>query len=147
LDTGVEFYTKDDVLELAGQTSYDRGVDYIERVTDLAYDEGLVTATVEGTDEYEVELRVEDGLDGDCDCLHSQEGNFCKHCVAVALVFLYHAEHGTLVTAADEPEGSGSLAEYLAGLKHSELVDLLLEAAERDPALERQLTLRAAAVP
>jgi uncharacterized Zn finger protein len=146
----VEFYTKDDVLELAGQTSYDRGVDYIERVMDLAYDEGLVTATVEGTDEYEVELRVEDGLDGDCDCPHSQDGNFCKHCVAVALVFLYHAEHGTLVTVAGEPGGSGSsgsLAEYLTGLEHSELVELLLEAAERDPLLGLQLTLRAAAVP
>ena len=143
----MEFYTVDDVLALAGQASYDRGVDYIERVTGLAFDGGRVTAAVEGTAEYEVELRVEGGLEGYCDCPHSGEGNFCKHCVAVALVFLYHAEHGTLVTVAGETGTSGGLAEYLAGLEHSELVDLLLEAAERDPLLGLQLTLRAAAVP
>ena len=140
----MESYTKDDVLELAGRTSYDRGVDYIDRITDLTFDGGQVTATVEGTDVYEVEVRVKGGLDGDCDCPYGEEGNFCKHCVAVALVFLYHAEHGTLASLAGEPGDSSSLAEYLTALEHSEMVDLLLEAAERDPALAQRLELRAA---
>src|SRR5262249_9127249 len=72
---------------------------------------------------------------------------FCKHCVAVALVFLYHAEHGTLARVADEPGDSGDLAGYLTGLAHAELVDLLLDATERDPALGQRLALRAAAAP
>src|SRR5262249_46775563 len=120
--------------------------DLIERVTGLAFDGGRVTAAVVDTAEYEVELRVEGSPDGYCDCPHSGEGNFCKHCVAVALVFLYHAEHGTLLTVASGTGSAGSLAEYLTGLEHSELVELLLEAAERDPLLGLQLTLRAAAV-
>src|SRR5262249_34838256 len=100
---GVKLYTRDDVLELAGQSSYELGLDYIDRVTDLGLDGGRITATVEGTEEYEVDLHVEGGLGGECGCPYGEEGNFCKHCVAVALVFLYHAEHGTLARVADEP--------------------------------------------
>lgn len=141
----MELYTKSDVLDLAGRTSYDRGVDYIDRIADLAFDGGRVTAIVEGTDEYEVNLRVDGGLDGQCDCPYGEEGNFCKHCVAVALVYLYHAEHGTLATVVGEPGESGDLAGYLTALDHSELVDLLLEAADRDSAVGQWLALRAAA--
>src|SRR5262249_3291655 len=130
-----------------GQSSYELGLDYIDRVTDLGLDGGRITATVEGTEEYEVDLHVEGGLGGECGCPYGEEGNFCKHCVAVALGVLYHAEHGTLSRVADEPGDSGDLAGYLTGLAHAELVDLLLDATERDPALGQRLALRAAAAP
>jgi len=133
-------YTKEDILDLAGQASYDRGVSYIDNVTELAFEGTKVSATVQGTDEYEVTLNLDNGLDGYCDCPYGEEGNFCKHCVAAALIYLYHAEHGTLTTDAADPAG---LAGYLASLGHAELVDLLLEAADRDAALRQRLELRA----
>jgi hypothetical protein len=60
-------------------------------------------------------------------------------------VYLYHAEHGMLASVAGGPADSGDLAGYLAALDHAELVDLLLEAAERDPAVGQWLALRATA--
>ncbi|GHB74754.1 hypothetical protein GCM10010397_51630 [Streptomyces spinoverrucosus] len=47
--------------------------------------EGSVTAVVHGTDVYEVELTLGggEGITGWCDCPYGQEGNFCKHCMAV----------------------------------------------------------------
>ncbi|HET8662660.1 MAG TPA: SWIM zinc finger family protein [Micromonosporaceae bacterium] len=140
LNTLVLPYTKDDILDLAGQASYDRGVSYIDNVTELAFEGTKVSAAVQGTDEYEVTLTFDNGLDGYCDCPYGEEGNFCKHCVAVALIYLYHAEHGSLTTDATDPAG---LADYLATLAHAELVDLLIEAAGRDAALRQRLELRA----
>lgn len=133
-------YTKNDILELAGQASYDRGVDYIDNVTELTFEGTEVSATVQGTGEYEVTLSLEDGLDGYCDCPYGEADNFCKHCVAVALIYLYHVEHGTLTADAAGPAG---LAGYLDSLDRAELVALLLEAADRDAALRQRLELRA----
>lgn len=51
----------------------------------LEVGEGSVTAVVHGTDVYEVELTLGggEGITGWCDCPYGQEGNFCKHCMAV----------------------------------------------------------------
>lgn len=45
--------------------------------------------------------------------------------MAVALIYLYHAEHGTPITTAT---GTGGLDDYLASLDHADLVTLLLDA-------------------
>ena len=63
-----------------GQTYFDEG-----RVSDLERTENSYTATVEGTEEYEVEIL----LDGDsiedmiCDCPYAEDRNACKHMAAV----------------------------------------------------------------
>lgn len=132
-------YSVDDILSLAGRASYDRGVDYIDNVSDLDVQGDLVTAAVSGRDDYEVTLNLRHGLAGDCDCPWGEEGNFCKHCVAVALIHLYHAEHGTSTITAT---GTGGLDGYLASLDHADLVTLLLDAADRDPALRQRLELQ-----
>jgi uncharacterized Zn finger protein len=144
LDVPVASYTIDDIEAVAGARSYQRGIDYIDRVSDLAAGAGVVTAVVYGSGAYQVRLEVDAGLDGDCDCPWGQEGNFCKHCVAVALVYLYQVEHGIAIpeAAADQPP---ALVDYLATLEHDQLVELLLEAAGGDPGLRRRLELRAAA--
>jgi hypothetical protein len=140
LNTGVPPttpYTKDDILDLAGPASYDRGVGYVDNITKLAVNGSQVTATVLGTDEYEVTLYLDDQLDGECDCPFGAEGNFCKHCVAVALVHLYQVEHGTVAQ-----QRTDDLADHLASLDRGELIDLLLDAADRDPSLRQRLELR-----
>jgi uncharacterized Zn finger protein len=119
-------FTKDDVLALAGAKSYDRGCYYRDAVDDLEADDIGVYATVHGGDLYEVRLHLTGKLAGSCDCPWGEEGNFCKHCVAVALVYLYELEQGR-----DIPRRL-DLRAYLETLDREALVDLLIEAAEID---------------
>ncbi|WP_182887369.1 SWIM zinc finger family protein [Microbispora sp. H10885] len=135
-------FTKDGLRALAGVKSYDRGVDYVDDVDDLQVDGGKIFATVYGTEPYEVELTVgRRGLDGVCDCPWGQEGNFCKHCVAVGLVYLFRREHGEAV-----PDRL-DLRSYLTSLDAQELVALLMELAEGDRNIRRRLEARAAGDP
>lgn len=63
-----------------------RGIEYCHagRVHDLTKNDAQWTATVSGTDEYEVEITIEDEevTDWYCDCPYDG-GNICKHVVAV----------------------------------------------------------------
>src|SRR5918997_77509 len=79
------------LLELAGERSFERGEDYFdeERVRSLVEFEGMLAATVEGTEDYRVKLMMgSSGLSFSCECPYADEGNFCKHCVAVGLAWL-----------------------------------------------------------
>ena len=88
-------------------------------------------ATVHGTGRYRVRLTgSEDGvLDGECICPYGQEGNFCKHCVAVGLHLLTEAGSG------DEPGARGGrerrgveqvdVKTFLTMMDHAELVELV----------------------
>ena len=136
-DSHVAGFTTDDVLALAGDKSFDRGIEYIRAVTDLETEGDAVYATVQGNDLYEVKLNVGPaGLSGSCDCPWGEEGNFCKHCVAVALVYEYDRDNGrTLPRRFD-------LRSCLELLDHGELVDLLMEAADIDRDLRRRLRER-----
>ncbi|WP_433351998.1 SWIM zinc finger family protein [Microtetraspora malaysiensis] len=135
-------FTKDDLRTLAGGKSYDRGVDYVDAVDDLQVDSGKIFAIVYGTEPYEVELTVgRRGLDGVCDCPWGQEGNFCKHCVAVGLVYLSRREHGEAVPDRFD------LRSYLTPLDSQELVALLMELAEGDRNIRRRLEARAVTDP
>ncbi len=91
----------------------------------------------QGNDLYEVELRVgKEGLSARCECPWAQEGNFCKHCVAVALVYMYEQERGqTLPRRLD-------LRSYLALLDHKDLVDVIVEVADHDLKLRQRLHRR-----
>ncbi|WP_143590544.1 SWIM zinc finger family protein [Thermoactinospora rubra] len=135
-------FSEEDLLALAGSKSYNRGVGYVDAVEDLQADGATICATVYGSEPYDVELTVgRHGLEGSCSCPWGEEGNFCKHCVAVGLVCLREREHGDPV-----PERF-DLRSYLRSLDPGELVDLLVEVAENDRAVRRRLELRAAADP
>jgi uncharacterized Zn finger protein len=81
----------------AGPRSYDRGLDYLSEVKDLDFDGPEITATVYGSDAYEVCGNIV--LVGDCSCPFGQEGNFCKHCVATGLAALKLAETRQVIPA------------------------------------------------
>lgn len=128
------WFTEGDLRAAAGEGSFKRGREYVDAVGELRPTALGVRASVRGKDVYEVWLgRENDRLVGECECPFGLEGNFCKHCVAVGLVLL-----------ADGPAGADAdLGAYLRSLDQQELVELLLEQANRDPALCRQLMLRA----
>ncbi|MYV98256.1 hypothetical protein [Streptomyces sp. SID3343] len=141
-------FTEQDLLDAAGPKSFKCGESYVEAVVNLAEDDpGIVTASVEGTDTYSVVLEYEaNNLTGECDCPYGDQGYFCKHCVATGLVYLRSTALHPVDT--DPTEDSRrppiDLHAYLGSLDRDELVTLLHEAADRDPALRRRLTLRAA---
>ncbi|MET7302891.1 SWIM zinc finger family protein [Embleya sp. NPDC005575] len=136
-------FTEQDLLDAAGDKSYGRGEGYLGAVANLTEEgPGYVTAAVYGNDTYTVVLEYgADGLTGDCDCPYGEQGYFCKHCVAVGLVFL----RSTTAHPVEEAQAAAfDLRAYLASLDPHELVDLLDEAARSDPDLRRRLALRAA---
>ena len=143
--------TRASLEDLAGGTTFRRGEEYcsVGAVSRFRATDDRVTARVEGTDTYRVELRDDDdALAYDCSCPHAADGNFCKHCVAVGLAWL--ANH-----AKDEqPERKSANAKprdpwrdikgFLARQSPGTLIELLVDAARRDDRLYRLLLLKAA---
>ena len=84
--------TRDALREFAGDRSFFAGEAYFNEgaVSKLQADARTITATVRGTERYEVHLQWDDDgdLEDDCTCPYNDEGNFCKPCVAVGLAFL-----------------------------------------------------------
>lgn len=81
------------LLDCAGKTIFARGVEYFEQgqVTLARDGGGNATFKVQGTQTYSTELYFEDvGLHSDCTCPHAQDGHFCKHMVAAALLWRQH---------------------------------------------------------
>lgn len=136
--------------DLAGTAVFRRGEEYqsVGAVGRLRASDDKVTASVEGTGTYLVELCDNDGdLVHDCTCPHAAEGYFCKHCVAVGLAWL--AEQA----AEPGPKGKGSkvkrrnpwrdIKEHLATQSPESLIELLLDVAQRDDRLYQSLLLKA----
>ncbi|MFI2508706.1 SWIM zinc finger domain-containing protein [Streptomyces sp. NPDC018972] len=139
-------FGEDDLRALAGTRSFERGLGYLDAVSGLEVEEGSVTAVVHGTDVYEVELTLggDDGPSGWCDCPYGQEGNFCKHCVAVGLTVLRRAKTIPHQQVAARARASG-LETWLTALSRDELLALVREQIAEDRRLRRRLELRAAA--
>ena len=81
----MEWYT------LFRQHILDRGIQYFEDgyVSDFVYSNSGITASVSGSDIYDVEITLdgEDVLDMYCSCPHAASGNNCKHMAAVLFKF------------------------------------------------------------
>jgi uncharacterized Zn finger protein len=138
-------FAEDDLLALAGERSFERGLGYLDAVCGMEIGDGWITATVQGTEAYEVELTEDEegGILGDCDCPYGQEGHFCKHCVAVGLTVLRQASAIPRQRAAAANRTAG-LEAWLQALSHDGLLALLREQIAHDRGLRRRLELRAA---
>jgi len=130
------------LLELAGERSFERGEDYFdeERVRSLVEFEGMLAATVEGTEDYRVKLIMgSSGLSFSCECPYADEGNFCKHCVAVGLAWL--AEREAKNRSGEGHTGIAGLNGARAFLEKQDkatLVEMILrEALDNERACER----------
>jgi uncharacterized Zn finger protein len=103
-------------------------------------------ATVRGSVPYTVELWDDGGRPGwSCTCPYAEDGAFCKHGVAVALLLDAGAPPDALPAdlqgPVDEPrdDADGLLVEHLDGLDRDRLVALVLEAADQDWRLRERL--------
>lgn len=81
------------IAKLARGATLARGRAYADqgRVKKLSRRNGRLSATVHGTAMYAVSIWVKGrGLGYACTCPAAAEGDFCKHCVAVAIVWVAH---------------------------------------------------------
>ncbi|NJO52899.1 MAG: hypothetical protein HC840_29835 [Leptolyngbyaceae cyanobacterium RM2_2_4] len=133
---------------LAGDRSYERGEAYFRQghVQSLMESGDEITATVVGTEPYEVMLRAESRKLGfECDCPVGLDGDFCKHCVSVGLAWLAKPA---------EAKGKGrspsttmqDVQRYLEQQEKSDLVKLILDRVAKDSDWREQLLLKVAAL-
>ena len=140
-------FTEDELLQAAGPKSFERGLEYVEAVEELEFEGAEINAIVTGSYEYDVTIWRERGtLAGQCSCPWSQEGNFCKHCVAVGLAVLTASatdERGT-GAAVQVPIGRADLEAWIDALSADELRTELRALIRGDRGLRRRFELRAA---
>ena len=128
--------------ELAGGRSFERGSGYAatRRVKSLKATDHDAQANVRGTSTYRVRLSVEeDELGFSCTCPVGDDLEFCKHCVAVGLVW-WQQNSGEPVVGVDHDD---DLRDYLEGLSAETLASLLLDQAAEDDALRARLLAKA----
>lgn len=144
-----ELITRTSLEDIAGGTAFRRGEEYFSAgaVDRLRATGDKVTAKVEGTETYQVELRDDDGdLAYDCTCPRAADGYFCKHCVAVGLAWLAEnsaaLESGAKSGKKKRRDPWRDIKEYLTMQPPETLIDLLLEVAQRDDRLYQSLLLK-----
>ena len=126
---GAQLILKETICALATAELFARGRSYFDggAVSDLCRRGDRLTAEVEGSEfePYQVSIRLHDGgvADAHCTCPYDW-GGYCKHIVAVLLKF---ADAKTRVVERKP------LAELLAGLDQTHLIELLEKRAESDP--------------
>ncbi len=118
----------------------DRGMDYFEddRVTVKEISENQILADVEGSEDYNIRIRLENGEIAamSCDCPYATGGAKCKHMAAV----LYAAarKYKTLPQSTEDAE---ALPEAIAALPREMIETLLLELAENNHKLRERIIL------
>jgi len=139
------------LLELAGSASFARGVAYQRdgRVELGSVQRDRVEAVVRGSLPYTVMLGATGGsLGWSCSCPVGEDGDFCKHCVAVALTLDSGGSEATESRRSRSKRRRSAevdLRGFLQTLGDEELVELLLEQAAEDWRLRERLTGRALA--
>ena len=131
------------ISALAGAATYQRGVDYYNQglVSNLDINNGIIKAQVHGSSSYQVQLRHTAKIfEGSCNCPASDNFDFCKHCVAVALSYYYSTQQNQEL---DESPDADTLTHYLGTLTKPKLVDELDAIIKQDKQLRDLWTLRA----
>lgn len=133
-------FALDRLRALAGDAAFARGEAYHAQgtVSLLSAAGEQILAVVRGGEDYRVRLRGGGSrISGDCACPAFDRDGWCKHLVAAALA----------ADAAGEevPDLRAGIRAHLLGLGAEALADMLLDLAERDPALLRRLDLAASA--
>jgi uncharacterized Zn finger protein len=157
--------TTDRVIK-RGTTYHRHGAVEVTNITEHA-----IEALVQGTFEYVVTLIGGKNPDWSCSCPAAEDGDFCKHCVAVALHLqtLGHEDGNepfaassafasrsvTETSAAREPvreptseetweRDATTLRRYVSGMERHRIDALVVELAEADPKLYERLLSEAA---
>ena len=129
---------------LGGDKVFARGEAYVRdgKVEILDSGASRVLARVAGAEDYRTMVTGQGTtIGGECSCLAFDREGFCKHMVAVALA-------ANAKAASDESDGGGVLQRVRKHLESKDagaLIAIIMDMAERDPALLRKLEVAAAA--
>jgi hypothetical protein len=157
------------IVAASGPKVFDRGRTYAAsgavRVTEeLRGVDMRIRGEIDGTQTYETEVWLEDGaIGGSCDCPHAADGRFCKHLVALCLVWRDRLAGTTTVVdetarrkvqaaaraAQTRRDRRDALHEFLRAQPASALAERLIDLADQFTDIERVLRMwqKAAAAP
>lgn len=149
-----DLLTRRALRKLAGKRRYDRGAEAFAsgQVSLVEAAPAAAQGVVAGSKgPFEVHLGSQDGeFRWACTCRNGQDGEFCKHAVAVAVAWqAEQKKHAQAHGEADSGEAMDEMRDWLRGLKKSQLVDWLIEEARLDPSfyqwiLEKMIPTRTA---
>lgn len=146
--SALNFLNEQVLKDYAGSRSFNLGKEYFESdcVFGLSEYGGKVAAKVNGTHDYQVKLWAEDDdeLGYDCSCPFAEEGNFCKHCVAVGLAWLVGKDSKKSSQSEKSATNLDDVKNYLRTRDKAQLVELLMQEALENEDLRGRLTLAAA---
>jgi uncharacterized Zn finger protein len=132
---GIPPLTDRQIRNRTSENSWARGRSYVDRVHDVVWRDGELTAQVDGSDwaPYRVHITFLDQeiLDAQCSCPYDWGGD-CKHIVAVLLCM--RDREDILIRP--------SLTDLLADLPREALVELLLDLTARHPELVDEVDAR-----
>ena len=152
-----EIITLKNLRALAGGRSFMRGEEYFdeEAVGPVSEKSGVISAKVHGTRTYDVRLKVIQGknaqakLDYTCTCPVGQDGDFCKHCVALGLAWLEKTDE---IEEAEFSEPSASttnkkisdddIRSWLESQDTKIIMDMLMAQLTTDGQLREELVLK-----
>jgi len=125
---------------LAGSAAFGRGEGYVDRVGRLRAQKYGVRAKVSGQHVYDVRLTWKNDFDYQCNCPMGVQGDCCKHCVAVGLVWLQQEKSPQAVVSEED-----NIRDWLKRKKKQQLINILMEAIEEDDGLFKKFALLASA--
>ncbi len=131
------------LISLAGERSFAHGKECFatDAVGELREYKGKITTVVQGSASYQVTLRhTSRQFEGVCDCPASDNFDFCKHCVAVALK--YRTELAERERLSRGSTGDKLLA-YLKSLNKQQLAGELYALLTQDKTLFDEWSLKA----
>ena len=120
------------------KTILDRGYGYYLEgaVEDISREDDVISATVSGTELYEVEIFLDHGevYDMDCDCPYAEDGNYCKHMAAV----LYELEDTDITEKSSVKE---SMTDIVNAADEATVRSFLVDVLENDEKLKQRFLL------
>jgi uncharacterized Zn finger protein len=129
------------LLGAAGGVVFARGEDYVGYVRGLRVTDTKAYASVQAKRVYTVELDWSGSvLGGWCTCPHFEDGNFCKHLVAVGLAAIDTGRVAVDLDASGAPDTA--LDDAVRAMDVDELRELVLDLARRDDSVQRLIEIR-----
>jgi len=127
----------------AGAAAFGRGEGYYEsgRVGNLRFHTHGVQAKVSGQHVYQVRLDWSDGFDYRCNCPMGEQGDCCKHCVAVGFAWLNRDKKQDIEIESEDAR----IRNWLESREKQALIGIIMEASESDEVLFKRLSLKASA--
>jgi len=127
----------------AGAAAFGRGESYYEsgQVGNLRFHAHGVQAKVAGRHVYQVSLDWSDGFDYRCNCPMGEQGDCCKHCVAVGLAWLNKDKKRDMPIESEDER----IRNWLESREKQALIGIIMEASESDDTLFKRLSLKASA--